>query len=434
MEIHKLSVTTDVSGDGSETLDYEVFGFCLTIGLDYAATAAAGTDVTVSISDPEGPARTLLTVTDNNGDGWYAPTDADTPFKGELKVVVAQGGATVTDCVAVTFFTDDRVSVGAGALDSPADGTYIGNIKFGESLPAGTNNIGDVDVLSLPAGNLGQRAMSASLSIVPANDITDGTYVGTVKVASSGIASGAIASGAMVAGSQVDGHSATLGLTTAAAASSTVAEDTTARVSISLWKGIKNILVLLNAKFAALGQTDMAGSMPVTIANNQSAVPVNTELAAAAALAEGMTNPTTPPVGANSMLFNGTTWDRELGNTATVGLASALRTASFTTDVVNYNARGALITLNVTARAGASSIHLEVWVSDLASSQYETYLVGGAVAATGRHSYLVYPGCGVAANAVDTVADFPLPRNWAVAMIHANGDDITYSVGVNYIL
>jgi len=60
-----------------------------------------------------------------------------------------------------------------------------------------------------------------------------------------------------------------------AAASSTVAEDATARTGISLWKGIKNILILLNAKFAALGQAAMAASMPVAIANNQSAVPVS---------------------------------------------------------------------------------------------------------------------------------------------------------------
>jgi len=38
-----------------------------------------------------------------------------------------------------------------------------------------------IDVLALPAGNLGMRAMAASLSVVPANDITDGTYIGDIK-------------------------------------------------------------------------------------------------------------------------------------------------------------------------------------------------------------------------------------------------------------
>ncbi len=59
--------------------------------------------------------------------------------------------------------------------------TYIGDIKFVESIPAGTNNIGDVDITTLPAGNLGQQAMAASLSIVPASDVTDATYIGDIK-------------------------------------------------------------------------------------------------------------------------------------------------------------------------------------------------------------------------------------------------------------
>jgi hypothetical protein len=42
---------------------------------------------------------------------------------------------------------------------------------------------------------------------------------------------------------------------------------------------------------------------------------VDTELPAAAALADGASNPTTPLVGAAAILFNGTTWDRARGDT-----------------------------------------------------------------------------------------------------------------------
>ncbi len=73
--------------------------------------------------------------------------------------------------------------------------------------------------------------------------------------------------------SEDGGHVAT-GATTDPAASPTVAEDATARAGIGLWKGIKNILILLNAKWAALGQAVMAASMPVVIASDQSDVPV----------------------------------------------------------------------------------------------------------------------------------------------------------------
>ena len=38
-------------------------------------------------------------------------------------------------------------------------------------------------IRGLPAQNLGQQAMAASLSTVPASDITDATYIGEVSVA-----------------------------------------------------------------------------------------------------------------------------------------------------------------------------------------------------------------------------------------------------------
>lgn len=56
----------------------------------------------------------------------------------------------------------------------------IGNVDVA-TIAAGDNNIGNVDIVSLPAGNIGQQAMAASVSVVPANNITDATYVGDIK-------------------------------------------------------------------------------------------------------------------------------------------------------------------------------------------------------------------------------------------------------------
>lgn len=94
-------------------------------------------------------------------------------------------------------------------VDSIAAGdNNIGNVDLASAIPAGTNlvgkvgidqvtananevvvksitagdtNIGNVDVASLPAGNLGMQAMAASQSVVPANNITDATYIGDIK-------------------------------------------------------------------------------------------------------------------------------------------------------------------------------------------------------------------------------------------------------------
>ena len=43
------------------------------------------------------------------------------------------------------------------------------------------NNIGNVNIDSLPSTNLGQKTNASSLSVTPATDINDGTYVGDIK-------------------------------------------------------------------------------------------------------------------------------------------------------------------------------------------------------------------------------------------------------------
>ncbi len=59
------------------------------------------------------------------------------------------------------------------------DGTA--KLKIDASVTVDSIDIGDVDILEFPAGNLGQRAKAASLSIAPATDITDATYIGDIK-------------------------------------------------------------------------------------------------------------------------------------------------------------------------------------------------------------------------------------------------------------
>jgi hypothetical protein len=71
------------------------------------------------------------------------------------------------------------------------------------ALPAGDNNIGNVDIVTLPSGNLGMQAMAASLSVVPASDITDGTYIGDIKFGEA-LPAGSNAIGKLAANSGVD--------------------------------------------------------------------------------------------------------------------------------------------------------------------------------------------------------------------------------------
>lgn len=100
-------------------------------------------------------------VTEDTGDTVkVSATDLDIRNLTSTDVVTVTGGAGQVADVKVTL---DSESVAVA------------------SIAVGDNNIGNVDIVTLPAGNLGQQAMAASLSVVPANNITDATYLGDIK-------------------------------------------------------------------------------------------------------------------------------------------------------------------------------------------------------------------------------------------------------------
>lgn len=69
----------------------------------------------------------------------------------------------------------------------------------------------------------------------------------------------------------------------------------------------------------------MADSLAVVVASDQSSLTVDTELPAAAALTDNFANPTVPGVGAFTMLWDSATWDRAPGD-ATDGMLVNLGT------------------------------------------------------------------------------------------------------------
>lgn len=75
----------------------------------------------------------------------------------------------------------ESIFISDGTTPSRRAGVDVsGNQKVILASNSGVD-IGDVDILSLPAGNLGQQLMAASLSMVPASNITDATYIGDIK-------------------------------------------------------------------------------------------------------------------------------------------------------------------------------------------------------------------------------------------------------------
>lgn len=153
--------------------------------------------------------------------------------------------------------------------------------------------------------------------------------------------------------------------------------------------------------------------------------------------ADGLANSTVGLVtGARIALFNETTTDRMRGNTEVTVLASAARTATVSSaDLTNYNARGVIITIDVTVDGAAASITPTVEIKDSVGGLYDVIMSMTAVAAVGTFVYVIYPSTlTAAANGITQILQNPLPRTWRVTMTAADADSITYSISAAYIL
>lgn len=112
-------------------------------------------------------------------------------------------------------------------------------------------------------------------------------------------------------------------------------------------------------------------------------------------------------------------------------LASAARTASNDTadQRTPGDARGFAVTINVTAASATPSVVFTIQRKDPVSGAYSTVLASAAITGVGTTVLRVYPGLTAAAN---LTANDLAPDTWRVSIAHADGDSITYSVGVEY--
>ena len=156
---------------------------------------------------------------------------------------------------------------------------------------------------------------------------------------------------------------------------------------------------------------DATGVNTLAINASGQAPIIDAKYPAAAAAADGYANPTITHEGADGMLFNNSTWDRARNNFVTTADSSAARTATVAgVPVTNYNARGAAITINVTAASGTTPTLVAklqyspdgtIWID------YTTKPVTATISATGQTTLVVYPGVTEVAN---SAVSLPLPR------------------------
>lgn len=135
-------------------------------------------------------------------------------------------------------------------------------------------------------------------------------------------------------------------------------------------------------------------------------------------------------VASNMKAFNGNGgFDRWRNNTQGTLLASAARTVTTSSPTqTNYNARGVIVTLNVTAASGTGGLQLDIMGYDpVTNTPYHINNAPTAVTATGIYTYVVYPGAN-GGNPTQTTSQ-PLPRSWYAFIYVNDASSYTYSVG-----
>ena len=160
---------------------------------------------------------------------------------------------------------------------------------------------------------------------------------------------------------------------------------------------------------------DATGVYTLAINSAGQAPIIDAKFPAAAAAADGYTNPTITHEGADSFLFNGATWDRERNNSNQTVEASAARTASVAgATVTNFNSSGAVVTINVTAVSGTTP----TLVGKLQFSpdnggtwfDYDSKTVTATISAIGTYILKIYPG--LTAEVANGAVGLPVPRTF----------------------
>ncbi len=137
-------------------------------------------------------------------------------------------------------------------------------------------------------------------------------------------------------------------------------------------------------------------------------------------------------------LFNGVTWDRNRNNASLTLLASAARTAlANSPDQVNFNAKGVYIYVDVTARSGTTTLTPKITGKDPIGGDYlDIWSAAAAInTANGSFMYTIYPvGAADAAYLTTENVIGVIPRDWRLTVTPSDGDSVTYSAALVYVL
>lgn len=360
----------------------------------------------------------------------------------------------------VTLASDDPAVTALQILDNIVAGSEA-QVDIVAALPAGANNIGDVDVLTIAAGDNNIGNVDIVTVPAPLSTAGGGTEATALRVTLASDSTGLVSVDDNAGSLTIDNAALSVvgGGLEATALRVTLASDSTGLVSVDDNSGS---LTIDNADITAAaaslsvmddwdetnraavntiaGQVGVQGGAGVVTALSQrvaiatDANVVDTELPAAAALADGAAaTPTTPTVGAVPLLYNGSTVDRERGNLEASLLVSAARTATTNSpDQTNHNGKGVTLVIDVTVE-GPATLSLKVQGKDSISANYYdiadfgTVYTASAEAPTVTRACTLYPGA-LAADHAGIAKSGVLPRTWRAVVTHADATTCTYSL------
>jgi len=143
-------------------------------------------------------------------------------------------------------------------------------------------------------------------------------------------------------------------------------------------------------------------------------------------------------VAALNRAFSGSQWNRWRNNTEATVLPSATRTASGNSaDQTNYNAKGVILYIDVTAVSGTSpTLDVYITVKDPITGKYKGAAKSVTISSADEYFLICYPGATRKYDAtLDEVWDIPVPRTWRVHYaIGGTNPSFTFSIGAMYIV
>jgi hypothetical protein len=360
-----------------------------------------------------------VAVTDNSGS-----LTVDAPVATPVFVRLSDGAAAISTLpVSLASVPSHEVTnAGTFAVQAAQSGTW--NINNVGTLATITNTVHvDDNAGSLTVDAAELTATATSLAVMDDWDEADRAKVNPI-VGQAGVAAGAGAVAATV-------QRMTLASDDPAVASLAILDD---------WDETDRCKVNPIAGQAGVqGGAGAVTALTQRVAIATDANTVDTELPAAAATADGASDPTAPAVDGRASLYNGSTWDRERGNTEGTALSSAARTGTTSSaDLVNYNCRGVIVWLDITANSGSGQLTVLIQGKDGTGNYYNLNGAGTAVAATNsKFGHECYPGSTTAGVATSLRilerTSAALPRSWRVTVSHSSGVSWTYSVTYSLI-